>query len=350
MGQGNKKNGKLSKMIDVDSVAVISNNLVGSTLENGQEQSIQPLQEQVDETAKLPPLDVRPRKLSIKKADFRISAEDLERVNTSRGLMMLLKSKGIKLKEVLAELVYEEELELLQAELVKLQRWVQEKNKRLCIILEGRDAAGKGGTIRRFSEHLSPRSMRIVALPKPSEQELGQWYFQRYSMQLPNAGEIVFFDRSWYNRAVVEPVNGFCSKAEYQRFMQQVPEFEHMLYEDGIIIIKFWFSISKEEQAKRFASRSTNPLKQWKLSPVDDTAQGLWNEYTRYKEEMFSRTHTSFSPWIIVKANDKRQARLESIRHVLSVLDYTGKDKAKVNLYPDPNIVNRYHRLTANLD
>ncbi|MFA6558749.1 MAG: polyphosphate kinase 2, partial [Candidatus Obscuribacterales bacterium] len=218
------------------------------------------------------------------------------------------------------------------------------------IILEGRDAAGKGGTIRRFTEHLNPRSMRVVALPKPTQQERGQWYFQRYSVQLPNAGEIVFFDRSWYNRAVVEPVNGFCTKVEYQRFIQQVPEFEHMLYEDGITIIKFWFSISKEEQKKRFDSRHSNPLKQWKLSPIDQQAQDLWEQYTAHKEEMFSRSHMSFSPWIVVKANDKRMARLESIRYVLNLLDYSGKSDSKVRLFPDPNIVNRYHRQIANID
>jgi polyphosphate kinase len=361
MGRGKKTNGK-GKIIDVDAVSLMSDTRTGigigtgsitERFETAQElERYQPLDESNANRVPAKPIDVavKPPKVSIKKSEFRLSARDLERINTNRGLMMLLKSKGIKLKEVLAELAYEEELELLQAELVKLQRWVQEKNKRLCIVFEGRDAAGKGGTIRRFAEHLNPRSVRVVALPKPSEQELGQWYFQRYSMQLPNAGEIVFFDRSWYNRAVVEPVNGFCTKPEYHRFMQQVPEFEHMLYEDGITIIKFWFSISKDEQAKRFASRSDNPLKQWKLSPVDDTAQDLWNEYTKYKEEMFSKTHMSFSPWIIVQANDKRQARLESIRHVLSVLEYTGKDKAKVNLYPDPNVVNRYHRLTAKID
>jgi len=289
-------------------------------------------------------------KLPIKSATYKLSPEDLERINTNRGLTRLLKSKDIKLKDVLETLRYEDELIQLQVELVKLQRWVQANGKRIAILLEGRDAAGKGGTIRRFTEHLNPRSMRVVALPKPSEEERGQWYFQRYTKQLPNGGEIVFFDRSWYNRAVVEPVNNFCTKEEYERFMQQVPEYEHMLYEDGVTIIKFWFSISKEEQLKRFKSRKVNPLKQWKLSPIDDKAQDLWDAYTQHKELMFSKTHNSFSPWIIVKANNKKLARLESIRYVLSTLDYEGKQSSKVNLMPDPNIVMRFHRNLVKID
>lgn len=292
----------------------------------------------------------RPRKQSIKEATDPLSQDDLTRVNTRRGLTQLLKSRNIKLSEVVNTLKYEEELVALQIELVKLQRWVLEKGKRVAIIFEGRDAAGKGGTIRRFTEHLNPRHIRVVALPKPSEEEKGQWYFQRYSKQLPNTGEIVFFDRSWYNRAVVEPVNSFCTEREYDRFLQQVPEYEHMLYEDGIIIVKFWFSISKEEQLRRFASRRVNPLKQWKLSPIDEKAQDLWDAYTQYKELMFSKTHTSFSPWIIVKSNNKKQARLESIRYLLNLLDYSDKEKAKVRLFPDPEVVSRFHRNVTRLD
>jgi polyphosphate kinase 2 len=189
-----------------------------------------------------------------------------------------------------------------------------------------------------------------VALPKPTEEEQGQWYFQRYMKQLPNRGEVVFFDRSWYNRAVVEPVNGFCTKDDYERYMRQVPEFEHMLVEDGVLLVKFWFSISREVQAARFASRQDNPLKQWKLSPLDGKAQELWDAYTRYKEIMFSRTHTSFSPWIIVQANNKRRARLESIRYVLSIIDYDGKETAKVPVIPDPNIITRFHRAAIKVD
>ncbi len=291
-----------------------------------------------------------PRKISIKSDEAKLSVHDLAKVNTNRGLLKMLKDRNIKLKSVLAELQYEDELVMLQIELVKLQRWAQKNGKRIAILFEGQDAAGKGGAIRRFTEHLNPRSLRVVALPKPSEVEQGQWYFQRYSVQLPSAGEIVFFDRSWYNRAVVEPVNGFCTDEEYDRFMQQVTEYEHMLYEDGIMIIKFWFSISREEQLERFTSRRDNPLKQWKLSPIDDKAQELWDKYSRYKELMFSRTHTSFSPWIIVQANNKKLARLESIRYVLSTVDYGSKDTAKVELFPDPNIVSRFHRNSANQD
>jgi polyphosphate kinase 2 len=192
--------------------------------------------------------------------------------------------------------------------------------------------------------------MRVVALPAPTEEERGQWYFQRYARQLPNPGEVVFFDRSWYNRAVVEPVNEFCTAEQYQRFMLQVPEYEHMLYEDGVIIVKFWFSISKGEQLRRFKSRNANPLKQWKLSAIDEEAQSLWDRYTQYKDEMFSRTHTSFSPWIIVRANDKKRARLESVRYVLNLLPYAGKKAATLSVTPDPNVVARYHRQAANLD
>lgn len=279
-----------------------------------------------------------------------LTRADLLDVHGPKAMLEALRTKQFDVRRFKQVVNYEAELEKLQIELVKLQRWVQERQRRLAIIFEGRDAAGKGGTIRRFTEHLNPRAMRVVALPKPSDEEMGQWYFQRYMKQLPNKGEIVFFDRSWYNRAVVEPVNGFCSHEQYDRFMRQVPEFEHMLYEDGISIIKFWFSISKAEQLKRFKSRDKNPLKQWKLSPIDAKAQELWEPYTKYKELMFSKTHTSFSPWIIVKANNKMKARLESIRYVLSTIDYAGKDKAGISLFADPNIVSRFHRSVVNLD
>ena len=279
-----------------------------------------------------------------------LTEDDLRRVNTRKGLIQLLENRHVDLEEVRKTLLYEQELRQLQVELVRLQRWVQESGQRIAILVEGRDAAGKGGTIRRFTEHLNPRAMRVVALPKPTDEERGQWYFQRYIRQLPNKGEIVFFDRSWYNRAVVEPVMGFCSKKDHQRFLQQVTEFEHMLYEDGVTIIKFWFSISKEEQAKRFEARRQNPLKQWKLSPVDEKAQELWDSYTRYKEEMFGKTHATFSPWIIVKANDKQAARLESLRFLLNLLPYKGKEEAQIRLTPDPNVIARFHRKMVELD
>ncbi len=255
------------------------------------------------------------------------------------------------IKKLQRTIEYQEELKQLQVELIKLQQWVQKENKRVAILFEGRDAAGKGGSIRRFIEHLNPRSMRVVALPKPNDVELGQWYFQRYINQLPNPGEMVFFDRSWYNRAVVEPVNGFCSEKDYKQFLLQVPSFENMLYEDGIIVFKFWFSISKKEQLRRFKSRKSNPLKQWKISPVDMKAQKLWDRYTFYKEEMFYKTHSSYSPWIIVKADDKKSARLATVRFVLDNIDYEGKGtKTNVSLHPDPNIVQRFHRQVKQLD
>ncbi|MDH3686938.1 MAG: polyphosphate kinase 2 [Myxococcales bacterium] len=275
---------------------------------------------------------------------------ELEGITSNRGLLTLLRQRGISTKKALATLRYESELERLQIELVRLQRSVQLEGRRVAILFEGRDAAGKGGTIRRFIEHLNPRTARVVALPKPTEVEQGQWYFQRYAAQLPNPGEVRFFDRSWYNRAVVEPVMSFCNEDQYRMFMQQVPEFEHMLYEDGVELIKFWFSISKEEQYERFESRRVNPLKQWKISPVDEKAQEHWDVYTRYKEEMFSRTHTSFSPWIIVRANNKKYARLESMRYVLSHLEYAGKENAGTDLHPDPKIVRRFHRSSKQID
>jgi polyphosphate kinase 2 len=279
-----------------------------------------------------------------------INLSEIASLSSQKDLFELLDQKNGNAKKIIKTIQYEIELENLQIELVKLQRTIQAKGKRVAILFEGRDAAGKGGTIRRFIEHLNPRAMRVVALPKPTEIERGQWYFQRYVNQLPNEGEVVFFDRSWYNRAVVEPVNGFCTEKEYNRYMQQVTEFEHMLYEDGIKVIKFWFSISKDEQLSRFNKRKTNPLKQWKISPVDQKAQDLWDKYSEYKEKMFSNTHTSFSPWIIVQANNKKQARLESIRYVLDKISYENKAKDKISLLPDPNIVSRYHRRSKQRD
>lgn len=279
----------------------------------------------------------------------KISLGELGQMKSKDKLVEFINTNNGNPKKLLDSIKYETELEQLQIELVKLQRWVQESGARVVILFEGRDAAGKGGTIRRFTEHINPRAMRVVALPKPTSDELGQWYFQRYIKQLPNRGEIVFFDRSWYNRAVVEPVNDFCTKMQYERFMHQVTEFEHMLYEDGITIVKFWFSISQDEQLRRFKSRQANPLKQWKLSPVDMQAQQKWSIYTTYKEEMFNKTHTSFSPWIIVKANNKMKARLESIRYVLSEMPYANKGVG-IRLKPDPNIVARYHRKTIQVD
>jgi len=281
-----------------------------------------------------------------------LTAKDFKKTNNKKEFIALIKkNKGEEEVTTLLESVqYEKELLALQAEFVDLQRWVAKTKKRVCIIFEGRDAAGKGSAIRRFTEHLNPRSMRVVALTKPTEVEKGQWYFRRYIKELPNPGEIVFFDRSWYNRAVVEPVMGFCNDEEYKKFMVQVTEFEHMLYEDGVELIKFWFSISKDEQIKRFNARLENPLKRWKFSPVDKEGQKLWDKYTFYKEQMFSKTHTTFSPWIIVKTNNKKEARLESMRYALSKYDYEGKGNSSNMLLPDPNIVQRYHRLVKQID
>lgn len=281
-----------------------------------------------------------------------LSSSDFENFSGSKAFLDLVKSKlEPKLYAKALEVVqYENELLKLQAELVDLQQWVAKYKKRVCVIFEGRDAAGKGGAIRRFTEHLNPRSMRVVALTKPTEVEQGQWYFRRYIKELPEPGELVFFDRSWYNRAVVEPVMGFCSEEQYKKYMVQVPEFEHMLYEDGVIIIKFWFSISKDEQLRRFNSRLSNPLKEWKFSPVDKEGQKRWDLYTKYKEQMFSQTHTSFSPWIIVKTNNKKEARLESIRYVLSKFEYDRKGSTNTAILPDPNIIQRYHRLVKQMD
>ena len=250
-----------------------------------------------------------------------------------------------KLEEILYDLDYQEQLYKLQAELVNLQKWVTKNKKRVCIIFEGRDAAGKGGSIRRMTEHLNPRARRVVALSKPTEVEQGQWYFRRYIKEMPNPGELVFFDRSWYNRAIVEPVMGFCSKEQYNKFMIHVPEFENMLYEDGILLIKFWFSVTKEEQLKRFESRLASPLKRWKFSPVDQEGQNKWDIYTHYKDQMFAKTHTAFSPWIIIKTNNKKEARLESLRYLLSRFEYEGKGNAGTTLLIDPNIAQRYHEL-----
>ena len=255
-----------------------------------------------------------------------------------------------KFEKIEYDLHYDSELYKLQAELVNLQQWIAKHKKRVCIIFEGRDASGKGGSIRRMTEHLNPRSMRIVALAKPTEVEKGQWYFRRYIKEMPNPGELVFFDRSWYNRAVVEPVMGFCTKEQYDKFMVQVPGFEHMLYEDGIHVIKFWFSITKDEQLARFNARLDNPLKRWKFSPVDKEGQIRWDDYTYYKEQMFGHTHTIFSPWMIVRTNIKKEARLESIRYILSKFDYEGKGESGTTLLPDPNVVQRYHRTIKQMD
>ena len=243
-------------------------------------------------------------------------------------------------KNLMSRQNYEAQKYLLQVELLKLQAWAKETGQRIVILFEGRDAAGKGGTIRRFMEHLNPRGARVVALEKPTEVERGQWYFQRYVQHLPTAGEIVLFDRSWYNRAGVERVMGFCSDEEYLEFMRQAPEFERMLARNNIHLIKFWFSVSREEQRRRFKEREKHPLKQWKLSPIDLASLDKWDDYTKAKEAMFFYTDTADAPWTVIKSNCKKRARLNAMRYVLHKLPYKGKDLQAIGAL-DPLIVGR---------
>ena len=229
-------------------------------------------------------------------------------------------------KRKMARRTYEAEKARLQAELLKVQLWAQETGQKFAMVFEGRDAAGKGGTIKRFTEHLNPRSARVVALNKPTDEERGQWYFQRYINHLPTNGEIVLYDRSWYNRAGVERVMGFCEPDEYLEFMRQTPELERMLVRSGVRLYKYWFSVTQAEQLRRFKSRETDPLKQWKLSPIDKASLGKWDDYTEAKEAMFFYTDTADAPWTVIKSNCKKRARLNCMRHFLSTLDYPGKD------------------------
>lgn len=235
---------------------------------------------------------------------------------------------------------YEQQKYRLQVELLKLQMWVRETGQRVIILFEGRDAAGKGGTIKRFMEHLNPRGARVVALEKPTEAERGQWYFQRYVQHLPSAGEIVLFDRSWYNRAGVERVMGFCTPEEYASFMVDVPEFERQLIHSGIHLIKFWFSVSREEQRRRFKERKVHPLKQWKLSPVDLASLDKWDEYTLAKEAMFSQTDTADAPWTVIRSDDKKRARLNAMRYILHKLPYKSRNLSAIGSV-DPLLVTR---------
>ncbi len=233
---------------------------------------------------------------------------------------------------------YEKELTSLQIEILKFQNHVKDKGLKILMIFEGRDAAGKGGTIKRITEHLNPRGARVVALEKPSNQEMTQWYFQRYVKHLPSAGEIVLFDRSWYNRSMVEPVMGFCTEREHHKFLKDAPKFEQMIVDEGIQIFKFYFSVSKDEQARRFKARETDPLKQYKLSPVDKESQKLWNEYSLAKYMMLSSTHTELAPWTIIKSDDKKKARINAIKHILNFVDYPNKiDKKEIVV--DRNII-----------
>jgi polyphosphate kinase len=237
---------------------------------------------------------------------------------------------GYPYRNLLSRRAYEKQKYRLQVELLKLQAWVKETGQRVVILFEGRDAAGKGGTIKRFMEHLNPRGARVVALEKPSDVERGQWYFQRYIEHLPTRGEIVMFDRSWYNRAGVERVMGFCNQAEYDEFMRQAPEFERHLVRSGVHLVKFWFSVSRAEQRRRFKERRAHPLKQWKLSPVDMASLDKWDDYTRAKEAMFLHTDTSDAPWTVIKSDCKKRARLNTLRYLLHRLPYANKDAPSI--------------------
>ncbi|EDX85084.1 Polyphosphate kinase 2 superfamily [Synechococcus sp. PCC 7335] len=283
--------------------------------------------------ASAPPVDTNSSKTTVKK--------DLAKTNPAQSVVVegkkdkKAKSKGKKSKEKaskkaaaedkfkkLSKKIYRKELERLQTELVKLQYWVKEKGLKVVVLFEGRDAAGKGGAIKRISECMNPRICRVVALGTPTEKEKTQWYFQRYVAQLPSAGEIVLFDRSWYNRAGVERVMGFCTHQEYVEFLRSCPEFEHMLQRAGIVLVKYWFSVSDAEQEKRFQERLNNPIKRWKLSPMDLEARARWVEYSKAKDDMFGATDTTRSPWNVVEADDKKRARLNCITHLLNQIEY----------------------------
>ena len=242
--------------------------------------------------------------------------------------------------EKLGRREYEDEKAALQVELLKVQHWLQDTGQKTVMLFEGRDAAGKGGTIKRFAEHLNPRSARVVALNKPTDMEKGQWFFQRYIKHLPTSGEIVLYDRSWYNRAGVERVMNFCEPNEYLEFMRQTPEFERMLVRSGIRLFKYWFSVTQGEQKRRFAARETDPLKRWKLSPIDRASLDKWDDYTEAKEAMFFYTDTADAPWTVIRSNDKKRARLNCMRHFLAQLDYPNKDDTVAQL-PDPKIVHQ---------
>ncbi len=249
-----------------------------------------------------------------------------------------LESGGYPYGEKLDKDFYESRLEQLQIELIKLQRHLLDSGERIVLVFEGRDAAGKGGAIKRYTAYLNPRNTRIVALPKPSDVEASQWYFQRYAARLPSAGETVLFDRSWYNRAGVEPVMGFCTPEQNRKFLREAPDFERMLTDDGIVLVKFWLNISRAMQMKRFHARRHDPLKQWKLSPIDLKALGKWDEYSTARDEMLGLTHTEFAPWTVVRANDKRRSRISVIASVLRRMHYPGKDTKLVEDV-DPKIV-----------
>jgi len=251
-----------------------------------------------------------------------LSSRNLKKLNSKRGLQLFLNQDDMTISKALRILNHEAKLERLQEELIKLQQWVEAEGEKLVVIFEGRDAAGKGGAIRRITQHLNPRELNVVALSKPTDEEKSQWYFQRYIKNLPRNGQITFFDRSWYNRAVVEPVNGFCTQKEYEVFMNQVNQFEKMIIDSGIRVVKIYFSITKDEQSRRFEDIKSSPVKKWKFSKVDETALERWDDYTSYKAKMFEQTNTEIAPWYIIDANRKSRARVESIEKLLELIPY----------------------------
>ena len=277
---------------------------------------------------------------SLRKTLFRADPPQSPEVDPDMALSKGWREGAYPYMNLLSRKSYERQKYRLQVELLKLQAWVKETGQRVVILFEGRDAAGKGGAIKRFMEHLNPRGARVVALEKPSEVERGQWYFQRYVEHLPTRGEIVLFDRSWYNRAGVERVMGFCTDAEYDEFLRQVPEFERQLVRSGVRVFKFWFSVSRAEQRRRFKERRAHPLKQWKLSPVDMASLDKWDDYTRAKEAMFVQCDTSDAPWTVIKSDCKKRARLNAMRYLLHRMPYTNADRAGIGAV-DPLIVGR---------
>ncbi|MBK9038034.1 MAG: polyphosphate kinase 2 [Bdellovibrionales bacterium] len=284
------------------------------------------------------------RRLFRRVIHMREDQEQLQGFDPDSELAENWRKGGYPYKNRMLRRTYEKQKFLLQVELLKLQAWVKETGQRLVILFEGRDAAGKGGTIKRFMEHLNPRGARVVALEKPTQQERGQWYFQRYVEHLPTNGEIVMFDRSWYNRSGVEHVMGFCDGNEYQLFLRQSPEFERMLISNGMHLIKFWFSVSRQEQKRRFKERERHPLKQWKLSPVDMASLDKWDEYTQAKEKMFFHTDTAESPWIVIKSDCKKRARLSAMQCVLERFNYSNRENGNIGSL-DRLIVGRAHTI-----
>lgn len=263
-----------------------------------------------------------------------------------QGLPVQTWREGYPYTERMSRREYDQTKRLLQIELLKMQSWIKDTGRKLVILFEGRDAAGKGGTIKRFMEHLDPRGANVVALGVPSAREQGEWFFQRYVRHLPTAGEITFFDRSWYNRAVVEPVMGFCDDADYEEFMRAVPELERMLVNSGVVLVKFWFSVSRREQLARFTIRRIDPVRQWKLSRTDIASLDRWDDYTEVKSEMFRRTSTEHAPWTVVRSNDKKRGRVNAMRHVLTVVPYDDKAPDAL-LDPDPLIVGSPQDISA---